>query len=234
VAHVAGQRGDQRAGRARLTITRRAPTIDAMHWTRPLVWMFLAAAVHAAGCNCGSNGGEGATGSAVAEADQAPLVEEREDGKAEWMVQPDGRVRVRVVGKDGKAVRDASGTVTVNAKAVPLVVAGDALVASVPPLEGALTEIAYALQVGGSKWTGSLHVPAGGTQELLQPPTVSVPEGTRGPNGGIVDVVGDQRVEILVDKESGEVRVFLLDEKLQAVPVTADTEITIAFTEGSR
>ncbi len=61
-------------------------------------------------------------------------------------------------------------------------------------LEGDLTEIRYTVTVAGSAWTGALHVPAGGTDDLDESAKRATarpaPKGKKGPNGGIVQVVG--------------------------------------------
>lgn len=150
--------------------------------------------------------------------DQAGLVEERDDGKLEWVVQDDGAVRVKVTVNEGTTPA-LSGVLLVDAQSYQLSANGAALTTAIPKLGDGLTTITYSLKVGEATWDGSLHVPQGGTKELIATPAVSVPEGTKGPHGGAVDVIGDQRVEIVVDEKTGEVRVYMLDDKLQAIPV---------------
>jgi hypothetical protein len=146
------------------------------------------------------------------------LVEERDDGKLEWNVTPEGQVIVRVTANDG-APPAATGALLVSGQSFPMNGDGTTLSATIPKLAGDLTTISYSLKVHDATWEGALHIPVGGTKELVAVPTVQVPPGTKGPHGGVVDVIGDQRVEVIVDPKTNEVRVYMLDEKLQAVPV---------------
>jgi len=166
----------------------------------------------------GCNRDKGQEESGAADAQAAGLVEERDEGKLEWVVQSGGQVRVKVTAGEGAAPA-LSGALMLDGQSFPLTADGASLTATIPALTAELTTIAYSLKVGEAVWDGSLHVPPGGTKELLDVPAVTVAEGTRGPHGGAVDVVGDQRVEVLVDEKTGEVRVYLLDEKLQPIPV---------------
>jgi hypothetical protein len=182
-------------------------------------WLVCAALALTAGCN--RNKGEEATPSAEPQKipdDQAGLVEERDDGKLEWVVQEDGAVRVKVTLNEGTTPA-LSGVLLVDGQSYQLTASGAALTTAIPKLGEGLTTITYSLKVGEATWDGSLHVPQGGTKELIAVPTVSVPEGTKGPHGGAVDVIGDQRVEIVVDEKTGEVRMYMLDDKLQPIPV---------------
>ena len=106
-----------------------------------------------------------------------------------------------------------------DGQSFPLAADGASLTATIPALGAELTTIAYSLKVGDATWDGALHVPPGGTKDLLDVPAVTVAAGTKGPHGGAVEVVGDQRIEMVVDDKSGEVRVYMLDENLQPIPV---------------
>lgn len=161
------------------------------------------------------------------------LVEEREDGSVAWRIASDGSVEVTVTDASGSELKppDVGGTLTVNDADVELesgLLGG--LSAKIGALESDLTEVRYRLAVKGKTWSGALHVPPGGTDALVAEPQVTVPEGTRGPHGGLVDVVGAQRVELLVDDATGEMRVYFLDENLEEMPV-GDAELTIAVAE---
>ncbi|RYE83099.1 MAG: hypothetical protein EOO75_19760 [Myxococcales bacterium] len=93
--------------------------------------------------------------------------------------------------------------------------------AAVPALSADLTELSYDITVGGKPVKGALHLPKGGTDELIasgKSGSGKVPADTKGPNGGVVQVVGDDIVEIAADK-SGETRVYVLDDKLKPVAV---------------
>ena len=174
-----------------------------------------------------------ASGSAAAPGSAArPLVEEREDGRLSWIIRPDGSVRVTVQDAKGQPVLppDIDGTITVREAATPMWVEGDALVGALGTLEDELTDVAYSLTVKGARWQGVLQVPSGGTDALVAEAQVTVPPGTVGPNGGMVEVIGDQRVEIVGDPSSGELRVYLLDDKLAVMPV-GDAEITVGFVQ---
>jgi hypothetical protein len=161
-----------------------------------------------------------------------PLVEEREDGSLSWIIQPDGSVRVTVRDAAGKPVPppEIEGTLTVREASTPMWTEGDALVGAVGKLEDELTDVGYSVKVKGAGWSGVLQVPSAGTEGLVAESKVTVPAGTVGPNGGIVEVVGDQRVELVADQASGELRAYLLDDKLEVMPV-GDAEITVGIVE---
>lgn len=207
-----------------------------MRTVRLAMMCFLMASAMS-GCNCSKSGDGQASETSAANAGEADmpsrgLIEEHEDGKIEWIVRPDGKVRALVTTTDGKPIAppNIGGSLTVAGKKVDLEAQGEALGASIPKLGAELTDIAYSLTVRGKEWKGMIQVPSGGTEDLITEPSVKVAEGTRGPNGGVVDVVGDQRVELVMDEESGEVRVYLLDEKLNVIPV-GDAEVTVGLVE---
>lgn len=187
----------------------------------------LAGSVLATGCK-GDKGEDASAEPQAAEAEGAALVEERDEGKLEWVVQSDGHVRVKVTVNEGGSPA-VSGALLVDGQSYNLTAEGMTLTAAGPKLSDELTTITYSLKVGDSTWDGALHVPPGGTKELTAAPSVTVPEGTKGPNGGVVDVIGDQRVEIVTDEKTGEVRVYFLDENLKPIPVKEDTTAVIAF-----
>jgi hypothetical protein len=199
-----------------------------------VAWLF-AAALAFSGCTCSKSDDAGGAPSAEPEAAHIPLrgvIEEREDGQVEWMIEPEGKIRALVRSPDGKPIApaDVRGSVTVSGKTVKLAADGEELAGAIPKLASDLTDVAYALTVKGKEWKGVLQVPRGGTDDLLVEPTVTVPEGTRGPNGGVVEVVDDQRIELVTDEASGEVRVYFLDENLKVIPV-GDATVTIGFVE---
>ena len=70
-------------------------------------------------------------------------------------------------------------------------------------------------------WAGALHVPAGGTKELVLTARTAATKdnykGQKGPNGGVVQRVGDDVVEIVGDKGTGQVRVYALDATLKPI-----------------
>jgi len=159
------------------------------------------------------------------------IIEEHEGGSVAWDVAPDGNVRAAVV-VDGKPVqKDVNATLVfkagadAEARTVPLTVDAKTgfLVGAGPKLEADITEVNYTINVNRKPWSGALHVPVGGTAQLVANARASVevklPEGNVGPNGGVVQVVGKDRVELVADEASGEVRVYVLDADFKAVAV---------------
>src|SRR5262245_32089087 len=85
---------------------------------RVVLACFFAAFALLPGCSCSKSTSE--ESAKPAEEEQAPrplrgLVEEHEDGKVEWEIRPEGKVRARVSGADGKAIAlaDVQGKVSV-------------------------------------------------------------------------------------------------------------------------
>ncbi|WP_437571270.1 hypothetical protein [Sorangium sp. So ce542] len=161
---------------------------------------------------------------------EGAYVEEHESGKAAFNVAADGNVKAVVSGPDGKPIReDVSGTLlwkdASGEKTLPLTLDAKTglLVAAGPKLEADLTEIGYTLSVAGKPWNGTLHVPAGGTAELYAnakgSADLGLPEGKLGPHGGRIEIVGDDRLELLVDEATGEVRVYVLDADLKPIDI---------------
>ncbi len=160
------------------------------------------------------------------------LTEQTEDGSVAWDIRRDGKIRALVRAPSGEIVKaNATGAVTVktedgvqsvNLKQDPKtgLLYGDG-----PKLKGDLTEVDYALKVGGKDFNGLLYVPEGGTAELGESANasarVSVPEGKRGPHGGAIQVVGHDRLELVADPSSKEVRVYVLSDDLKPVTVGA-------------
>ena len=169
------------------------------------------------------------------------IVEEHEGGSVAFSVAGDGKVRAAVSGPDGKPIREkVSGTLAwkadanAEAKAVPLDLDAKAgvLVAAGPKLEADITEVGYTVTVDGKPWSGTLHLPAGGTAELVASAKAGAEasaslEGKVGPHGGMIQIVGEDRFEIVADEVSGEVRVYLLDADLNIVAI-GDRKITLA------
>src|SRR5262249_27790604 len=84
-------------------------------------------------------------------------------------------------------------------------------------------EIRYTITVAGSGWAGALHLPAGGTDELEDSARRAarrpLPKGKTGPNGGIVQVGGDDVVEIVAGKTSGQGPGYGLDAGYKPVTI---------------
>ncbi|WP_437967595.1 hypothetical protein WMF04_50025 [Sorangium sp. So ce260] len=176
---------------------------------------------------------------AVPVALEEPLTEEHDGGSVGWEIAPDGAVRAIVRAPDGKPIdKDVSGTLTwkgPNGDAqVPLALDAKTglLVAAGPKLEADLTEVKYDVVVAGKPWNGTLHVPAGGTRVIVEGARKAekrpIPAGKTGPNGGVIQVVGDDTIEVVADKASGQVRVYVLDANLKPIPV-GDRKIKLGF-----
>jgi hypothetical protein len=182
-----------------------------------------------------------ATVESIGEED-AIITEQHDNATVVWNVSPDGQVKALVKSPDGKVIdKDVSGTVTWKASepdAAPVVLPltfdakAGMLVGTVPKLEGELVELKYDLKVEGKPVVGALHVPAGGTKELVlhakASADVKIPEGKVGPNGGVIQVVGPDRIELVAEKATGKVRVYVLDADFNPVKVE-DRTIKIAI-----
>jgi hypothetical protein len=204
---------------------------------RSLACLALVFAAAAPGCKseaevssdvtASSEMGVGAEASLGADA----IVEEHEGGTVAWNVAPDGNVRAAVMVEGKPVQKDVTATLVwkagaeAEAKTVPLTVDAKTgfLVGAGPKLEADITEVNYTINVNSKPWSGALHVPVGGTAQLVANAKASVdvklPEGNVGPNGGVVQVVGKDRVELVADETSGEVRVYVLDADFKAVAV---------------
>jgi hypothetical protein len=186
------------------------------------------AALSASAPGCGKASGPGTAEAISAE---RAITEQNGDLQVTWDVTPDGQVTARVKNKDDMPVtKGITGTVTVKPPGggagtpVPLTVQGDGLLtAQIPKLDANLTEVGYELQVDGAKAAGTMHLPHGGTKELVESANEAasakvIPPGAKGPNGGVVQVVGDDVVEVVADKKSGAVRMYFLNDDLEVIP----------------
>lgn len=161
------------------------------------------------------------------------ITEQHEAAAVTWSVGADGKVKARFKSPDGAPLEDGvTGTVTAkpatkDAKPVTAKLAFDAkaglYTAELPKLEADLTEVSYDVSVKGKPVKGAWHLPKGGTRELAVTAKVTaevkVPEGKKGPNGGVIQVVGDDLLEIAADAKTGETRVYVLDDDLKPMPV---------------
>ncbi|XXT22323.1 hypothetical protein WME94_12250 [Sorangium sp. So ce429] len=178
--------------------------------------------------------------------DNWALTEQHEPGSVVMTVAQDGQVTVLVKDRDGKPIEEGvSGNVKVEvpgkegapvtAELVPEPKSGGILLAKIPPLEDDLTEVNYEFNVKGAPFKGVLHVPRGGTRELQEKAKANDAhklDGMKGPNGGVLQPVGDDIVEIVADKDSGDVRVYVLDLNLKPVPI-GEREIKLAIQTAS-
>jgi len=154
------------------------------------------------------------------------VVEEHDEGSVAMQIAPDGQVRAVVTATAGGQVKEnVSGSLVYKlqggeSKTVPLVLEPKTgvLVAAGPKLEADLTEVNYTVQVSGKPWSGVMHVPVGGTAALNATAKtavdVKIDAQAVGPHGGSIQVVGDDRLEMVGD-EGGEVRVYVLDADLR-------------------
>ncbi len=160
------------------------------------------------------------------------LTEQNEDGSVSWDIGGDGKIRAVVKSPNGELVKkNATGALTIKGEDGTQTVAlkqdpdTGLLLGQAAKLKGELTEVDYALTVGAKDWKGVLYLPEGGTAELGEgakaASKVTVPEGKQGPHGGTIQVVGPDRIELVADPSSKEVRVYVLDGELKQVPVGA-------------
>jgi uncharacterized membrane protein YgcG len=163
------------------------------------------------------------------------LVEQHDDGSVAWRIDPDGQVKAAVSTSAGARVtQDIGGTLVFKVeggepRTVPLVLDAKTglLVAAGPKLEAELTEISYTVTVSGKPWSGVMHVSAGGTAALVAGAKLTaeakLSDEAVGPHGGTIQVVGNDRLEMVADADTGETRVYVLDVDLRPVKVEART-----------
>ena len=164
-----------------------------------------------------------------------PLVEQHDDGSVAWRIDPDGKVKATASTTAGAPIKqDLGGTLVYKVaggepRTVPLVMDAKTgvLVAAGPKLEADLTEVDYTITVSGKPWSGVMHIPVGGTAALAASAKVTaeakLPDQSVGPHGGAIQIVGNDRLEMVADAETGQTRVFVLDVNLQPVAIEART-----------
>lgn len=167
----------------------------------------------------------------------ASIVEVYERGQIAWSVDAQGQVLARVLDDAGaNGSRKASGTIEWNegdvVRSAKLAYDDhvEALVATGPVPADDLNELRYTVVYEGEPVNGSLHVPRDGTAALQAEAKASASidvTGAVAPHGGVVQVVGEDRVEIVADDDSDEVRVYVLDASWKPTPI-GDRKITIA------
>ena len=168
----------------------------------------------------------------------AAITQKGDHGTSTWIVGPDGAVSALLKGPDNKPLKGkVTGSInfavpdgtpaTVPATYDP---GTGVLTASGPKLDADITPVSYQLQVDGNPWNGSIDVPRGGTADLVETGGLqaSIPPGKLGPNGGMVQMVGPDRVEVVANKKTGEVRAYVLDPDYHVID-PGDRKITIAL-----
>jgi hypothetical protein len=174
------------------------------------------------------------------------LTEQQPAAAVTWLVMPDGQVKAIVKSPDGTPLdKGVTGTVTAkaldkDAKPVTAKLEADAkpgaYTATLPKLEADLTDVSYELDVNGAPLTGTLQLPRGGTPQLVTSAKaaadVKLPADKKGPNGGIVQVAGNDVIEVVADKSTGQVRVYVLDDDFKPIPV-GKRKVKLAAVAGS-
>jgi hypothetical protein len=212
-----------------------------MRTTRLVSTLFSLAllSVSAGGCSKSADSGPASAAEDEATAKDS-IIEEHEAGTITWTVTSDGQAKALVKSSDGKPITsNVNGTLAWKGEggtAKMVVLSPDAkasaLVGAGPKLEADLTEVGYTVTVDGKPWTGTLHLPPGGTAELVANARAAADlnlEGKVGPHGGVIQVVGEDRFEIVAaDDASGEVRVYLLDPDLKVIAI-GERKITLGI-----
>lgn len=174
------------------------------------------------------------------------LTEQHPAATVSWVVTPEGEVKLGVKAPDGTPLdKPVTGTITSKPldgtapQGTAKLAAGEkpgAYVATLPKLDADLTDVSYKLDVGGKPVVGTLHLPRGGTAQLVTNAKAvadaKVPADKKGPNGGVIQVVGSDVLEIVADKSTGQVRVYVLDDDLQVVSV-GKRKVKLAAVAGS-
>jgi hypothetical protein len=168
----------------------------------------------------------------------AAIVQQSDRGTSTWIVGPDGAVSAVLKDPSGTPVKGTvTGQVTFQGpegtpQSVPVQYdpSTGVVTAAGPKLTADVTPVDYALTVDGKPWTGSLAVPITGTQELAENAKLNVvtPPPSVGPHGGVVQIVGPDRVELVANKGSGEMRAYVLDPNNQPID-PGDRTITVAL-----
>jgi hypothetical protein len=211
-----------------------------MHSRRKSAW-FAISCVSLALIGAGSFGckkdKERAREAEVEKAVGASLIERFDRGSVAWNVTEDGQVLAHVHNKAGTDIsKDVKGNIewTANGKVQTAPLAYDAshesLVAVGPPLDQDLTEVRYNFVADTQPVVGALHVPMHGTSVIAvdTEAAAKVELSARvGPHGGPIQVVGEDRIEIVAEPNTAHVRIYVLDGDLQPV-VIGKRRVTIA------
>lgn len=148
--------------------------------------------------------------------DEATLAERGAAGTLHWKVAEDGKVQLVVHDPAGKVLsQGVTGQLSFKsdgASPPPLALhqneKSGVLQADGPDLAPTINEVNYALLINGKPETGVLHLPQHGTKGLVDASRAQAAAEEKGPHGGVVQVVGKQRYELVADSESSAVRVY--------------------------
>ncbi len=171
---------------------------------------------------------------AASAASLGAVVESFEGGSIGWNIAGDGRIRAEVKDASGTPVtKDSSGTVewkteSGETKSAKLTYDSDAkaLVAAGPPPTQDITTLTYRIETKGAPLAGTLHVPVGGTAALANETNNDTTD-AKGPHGGVIQKVGDDRLEIVADDDSDEVRVYVIGGDGKAI-AAGERKVTLA------
>jgi len=176
---------------------------------------------------------------AAIEKSAAAIVQQSDRGTSTWIVGPDGAVSALLKDTSGNPIKGTvTGQVTFqNPDGTPQSVpvqydsSTGVVTAAGPKLTADVTPVDYNLTVDEKPWTGSLAVPLDGTQELADNAKLNAatPPPTTGPHGGVVQIVGPDRVELVANKGNGEVRAYVLDPNTNQPIDPGERKITIAL-----
>jgi hypothetical protein len=209
-----------------------------MHSRSWFVLSVVSVALASAGSfGCKKDKDSNGRGSEVTKAASASLVEKFDGGSVAWNVSAQGEVLAHVKDQAGDDIsKSVKGNIewTAGGKVQTAPLAWDAkaeaLVAVGPPLQQDLTEIRYTFVADTQPIVGVLHVPANGTSIIAVDAAAAAKVELKaqvGPHGGPIQIVGEDRIEIVAEPTTNYVRVYVLDASLQPV-VIGKRRITIA------
>lgn len=158
--------------------------------------------------------------------DSAPsgkvITEQHGDVTLSWMVEPNGDVWLAAKDKGADVPLDEiEGDLLEESKQFALKNKDDLKFANIGKLGEPLNEVKYDLKVRGKPVKGMLLVPKAGTPQLVagadHVAKAKLKPDTKGPHGGVVQVIDEHVVEIVGKKGSGDVRVYFLDDDLKPI-----------------
>jgi hypothetical protein len=171
------------------------------------------------------------------------LTQQVGDTNVSWLVKPNGDVFALVKDKGKDIPADQLGG-KLSLSALPdagkpiertLKNENGLLTTNVGPLAGTVNELKYDLDVQKKPVSGVIEVPKAGTDALIEDADIAAKAkfkpGTKGPHGGIVQVVDEHVVEIVGQKGGGDIRVYFLDDDLKPLKV-GDQKLKLALYGG--